>query len=189
MQYPNSSPDSRQLTGDLILDCKNGALKHTVLVEIRHRPAPKSADSSTASLMRAAFIETSYEATIYRITAPDLENWMLKQGETPSEHLSWWFQSASTVHDDTATPVPVVDVVPARPDPERRLALLRELGGAAKYTRGEWTFTGINALAGSEKANGRKRSSEKTIRTDLKEAARNERDESRAGFHDGLGQR
>jgi hypothetical protein len=91
-----------------------------------------------------------------------------------------------------ATHAPVVAVVPAsdaRPDPERRLALLRELGGAAKYARCEWTFTGIKALVTSEKAAGRKRSTEKTVRADLKEAAQNERDAKNAGFANGLGQR
>lgn len=77
----------------------------------------------------------------------------------------------------------------ARPDPERRLALLRELGGSPKYSRCEWTFTGIRALVDTEKANGRKRSTEKTIRADLKEAAQNERDAKNAGFTTGLGQR
>lgn len=84
---------------------------------------------------------------------------------------------------------PVVAASDARPDPERRLALLRELGGTAKYARCEWKFTGIKALVESEKANGRKRNTEKTIRADLKEAAQNERNESCAGFSTGLGQR
>jgi hypothetical protein len=89
-----------------------------------------------------------------------------------------------------ATPAPVVAVKPASdamPDPERRLALLRALGGDAKYSRGDWTFKGISALVASEK--GRKRSTEKTIREDLKEAVQNERDAGRAGFATGLGQR
>lgn len=85
-------------------------------------------------------------------------------------------------------PAPV-DGIDARPDPERRLALLRELGGAAKYYRYEWTFTGIGALVASEKANGCKRSTEKTIRADLREAAQNEQDARSAGFASGLGQR
>lgn len=97
-----------------------------------------------------------------------------------------------TTTQAAATPAPEVAVVPAsdaRPDPERRLALLRELGGAAKYARCEWTFTGIKALVTREKAAGRRRSTEKTVRADLKEAAQNERDAKNAGFATGLGQR
>lgn len=74
-------------------------------------------------------------------------------------------------------------------DPERRLQSLKALGGGARFTKGEWKFTGISALVVSEKAQGRKRSTEKTIRADLREAAENEREAKRAGFADGLGQR
>ncbi len=74
-------------------------------------------------------------------------------------------------------------------DGERRLARLRELGGSAKHSRGEWRFEGIGRLAAVEKAEGRKRSDAKTIGRDLKEAAQNEREVQRAGFQTGLGQR
>lgn len=74
-------------------------------------------------------------------------------------------------------------------DPERRLAKLIELGGSIKYKHGEWKIRGITALMKAEKAEGRKRCAEKTIRGDLKEAAQAERDARRAGFGDGLGQR
>ena len=67
--------------------------------------------------------------------------------------------------------------------------LLRALGGNAIYRRGEWKITGISALVASEKSEGRKRSDEKTIRADLKEAAENERDAKRANAFAGLGQR
>lgn len=88
-----------------------------------------------------------------------------------------------------AVPAPVVAASGVTPDPERRLALLRSFGGTANYKHGEWKFTGIGALVAHEKVEGRKRSTEKTIRADLKEAAQNERDASRAGFATGLGQR
>lgn len=80
---------------------------------------------------------------------------------------------------------------PEYPDPERRLALLRELGGTATLNRskGDWTFTGIAGLVASEKAAGRKRKDEKTIRADLKIAAQDERDAKAAGPFHGLGQR
>ena len=75
------------------------------------------------------------------------------------------------------------------PDPERRLTRLRELGGSATYARCEWKFKGTSALVESEKAEGRKRSAEKTIRADLKMAAQSESDEKKAGIYKGLGQR
>jgi hypothetical protein len=89
----------------------------------------------------------------------------------------------------TQTHAPVVAASDATPDPERRLAALRELGGFAKYKNCEWTFTCIGKLVESEKQNGRTRSDVKTIRSDLKEAAQAERDAHSAGLYDGLGQR
>lgn len=92
-----------------------------------------------------------------------------------------------------ATPATVVAVgasggtIEQAPDPERRLVLLRALGGGEKYARGEWRFTGMAALVAKEKADGRKRCDEKTIRADLKEAAQTERDAKNAGFATGLG--
>ena len=74
-------------------------------------------------------------------------------------------------------------------DPERRLARLRELGGTAKYARGEWSFKGTGALLKSEESEKRKRRSEKTIRADLRDAAQAERDATKdAAFTHGLGQ-
>jgi hypothetical protein len=84
---------------------------------------------------------------------------------------------------------PEVDGVEQTPDPERRFALLRALGGSAKYSRGEWRFTGTVALVAREKADGRIRSDGKTIRADLKEAAQAESDAKTAGVFNGLGQR
>ena len=85
------------------------------------------------------------------------------------------------------------DTAPANieaPDPERRLALLRTLGGTARYTAGEWKFTGITDLVAGEKSAGRARRDVKTIRDDLKKAAQAERDARSAGvFANGLGQR
>lgn len=90
-----------------------------------------------------------------------------------------------------ATPAPVAGIATnnATPDPERRLARLRALGGDAIYRRGEWKITGISALVASEKGEGRKRCDEKTIRADLKEAAESEREAKRANAFSGLGQR
>jgi len=89
-----------------------------------------------------------------------------------------------------AEPTPVVaDSASTIQDPERRLARLRALGGNVTYRRGEWKVAGISALVTIEKSEGRKRSDEKTIRADLKEAAENEREAKRANAFAGLGQR
>lgn len=89
----------------------------------------------------------------------------------------------SASHDVPAQPAPKT----SQPDPERRLARLRALGGDTKYKSGEWKFRGITALVAAEKKEGRKRSDQKTIRADLKEAAELEREAKRAGFGSGLG--
>ncbi len=78
-------------------------------------------------------------------------------------------------------------VVTTLPDAERRLTLLRHLGGSVKFANYEWKFTGIKKLVQSEV--GKPRSSEKTIRADLIEAANQEREAKKAGFADGLGSR
>ena len=88
-----------------------------------------------------------------------------------------------------AAPGVGIDSNSTTPDPERRLARLRALGGDAIYRRGEWKITGISALVASEKGEGRKRCDEKTIRADLKEAAESEREAKRANAFSGLGQR
>jgi len=125
--------------------------------------------------------------------SPELEQFVMEgfRGQ-PSD--SGPFAVAAPAQE-AATPAPVVagsapggDTVQSA-DPERRLSLLRSLGGNAKYIHGEWKISGITALVNSEKAAGCKRRSEKTIRADLKVAAETERDANRAGFADGLGQR
>ena len=116
-------------------------------------------------------------------------DWLNEWGESRKPpHV---FSTESAPEPQAATPAPEADSASndATPDPERRLALLRALGGNAIYRRGEWKITGISALVASEKSEGRKRSDEKTIRADLKEAAENERDAKRANAFAGLGQR
>lgn len=160
------------------------------LYRLRYHPSPhgKRLVLPGGTLLKVPGTD-DYFMSIDILDAPDVFCEIVIRTQAIQEFQRQQIELREAQAKDTATPAPVVDVVPARPDPERRLALLRELGGAAKYTRCEWKFTGIKALVDSEKANGRKRSTEKTIRADLKEAAHNERDESRAGFHDGLGQR
>lgn len=102
--------------------------------------------------------------------------------------------ATDTASVQTATPAPIVTggaltEQAMAPDPERRLDLLRTLGGNARYAHGRWKFRGIAALVASEKANDFKRCDEKTIRADLTEAAQAERDAKSAGVFNGLGQR
>ena len=122
------------------------------------------------------------------VTPSDVNAWLEKQ-DAPYR----WSVARPEVKPEpqAGTSAPVTDSASndATPDPERRLALLRALGGSATYRRNEWKFTGIAALVASEKSEGCKRSDEKTIRADLKEAAQNEREARRAGFGAGLGQR
>ena len=127
--------------------------------------------------------------TFYEFVTPEsVNNWLEKQ-DAPYR----WSVARPEVKPEpqAGTSAPVADSASndATPDPERRLALLRALGGSATYRRNEWKFTGIAALVASEKSEGRKRSDEKTIRADLKEAAQNELEARRAGFGAGLGQR
>ena len=119
------------------------------------------------------------------ITAPVTVGPLVTSSDDPA-------QLTTAPATDTATPAPVMADSASNsttPDPERRLARLRELGGNATYKRGEWKITGILALVASEKSQSRKRSDEKTIRADLKEAAENEREAKRANAFSGLGQR
>lgn len=81
----------------------------------------------------------------------------------------------------SSTPQPAAE--PA--DAERRLAALRALGGKAQYLQGSWDFTKIGALVKQEKAEGRARISEKTIRQDLRQAAEAEREAQRQGASPG----
>ena len=116
-------------------------------------------------------------------------DWLNEWGESRKPpHV---FSTESAPEPQAATPAPVADSASndATPDPERRLTRLRQLGGNVTFRRGEWKCTGITALVAIEKSEGRKRSDEKTIRADLKEAAENERDAKRANAFAGLGQR
>ncbi|MBU6257889.1 MAG: hypothetical protein KGO01_05655 [Burkholderiales bacterium] len=60
------------------------------------------------------------------------------------------------------------------PDPERRLARLRDLGGWVGKVRGKWKTKGVSQLIAAEAAEGRKRRSDKTVRADVINAAENE---------------
>jgi hypothetical protein len=130
-------------------------------------------------------------------TRQELHRWIAAMGINSAYSFAPVVTSSVGAEPDaqTRTPAPEKTLAPvviasgAMLDPERRLIALRSLGGTAKYSRSEWKFTGISALVASERASGRKRSSEKTIRADLAEAAQAERDAKSAGFATGLGQR
>lgn len=95
-------------------------------------------------------------------------------------------QPGSTFDQAKASPA-MMTTVNEQSEAVRRLTLLRSLGGSCKYARGEWKFTGMAKLVAKEKTDGYKRSDEKTIRADLKEAAQEEREAKSAGFATGLG--
>lgn len=79
-------------------------------------------------------------------------------------------------------PARVEQAVHGLPDPERRLKRLRAMGGEASYRMGKWSFKGTNALAAIEAGEGRPRSSQKTVKQDLEEAAEAERKVKREGI-------
>ena len=87
--------------------------------------------------------------------------WAVAQGWEVAEELPRF--APATV----AQPSPAVTL----PEPQRRLAALRSLGGDVKWSKGVWAITCIGKLVEQEKARGFKRNDEKTIRKDLREAA------------------
>ena len=143
--------------------------------------------------VREAF--DAYRQAVKSVGEPDNgDTWrdaMVRELLTPKVEPEPAVVGAAPAQPQAAAPAPVAGIATnnATPDPERRLARLRALGGDAIYRRGEWKITGISALVGSEKGEGRKRCDEKTIRADLKEAAESEREAKRANAFSGLGQR
>lgn len=71
---------------------------------------------------------------------------------------------------------------PAQSEPQRRLNRLRGIGGSAVKKSGGWKFKLSDELIRLERAEGRPRSSPKTIREDLRAAAQAAEDERRAGI-------
>ena len=146
--------------------------------------------------MSVGGIDGAVHTGFLRIESAALEKF-IRDNDLPARHETEFAPHPATEpgapvpKPQAAAPAPVAGIATnnATPDPERRLARLRALGGDAIYRRGEWKITGISALVASEKGEGRKRCDEKTIRADLKEAAENERDAKRANAFAGLGQR
>ena len=146
--------------------------------------------------MSVGGIDGAVHTGFLRIESAALEKF-IRDNDLPARHETEFAPHPATEpgapvpKPQAAAPAPVAGIATnnATPDPERRLARLRALGGDAIYRRGEWKITGISALVGSEKGEGRKRCDEKTIRADLKEAAESEREAKRANAFSGLGQR
>jgi hypothetical protein len=136
-------------------------------------------------------IHSEQARTYWELVTPEsVNNWLEKQAAP----YRWNVARPEVKPEPQATtpsPAPVAHSasIDTTPDPERRLALLRALGGSARYQGGVWRFNGIVALEASEQKEGRPRSSQKTIREDLRQAAESEREAKRAGFGSGLGQR
>ena len=93
-----------------------------------------------------------------------------------------WTQEATKAGEPRAEPAPGAGAAGgAESDPVRRLRALRALGGNVRWFRNGWQITGIHDLERQEKAAGRARSSQKTIRGDLKQAAEDERAATKQG--------
>jgi hypothetical protein len=67
------------------------------------------------------------------------------------------------------------------PEPQRRLARLRALGGDMVRRQYKWRCKGISQLVEAEKNDGHTRTDRKTIKLDLIAAAESERQETREG--------
>ncbi|MGS0756129.1 hypothetical protein ACVBEH_16655 [Roseateles sp. GG27B] len=104
------------------------------------------------------------ESSLQDIAARAIEAGMVK----PASVLKQSAQAPQAVE-------PVTQAAPAVGEPKRRLDALRANGGDVKWWRSQWKVTGINALVRQEE--GRPRSSHKTIRGDLVEAAETEKRE------------
>ncbi|MSQ65569.1 MAG: hypothetical protein EXR37_04340 [Limnohabitans sp.] len=110
----------------------------------------------------------------WRVMKSDLQKWIEEKSSEPGSSPSTTSQLAPEATSS---------------EPERRLALLRAMGGDAKKVKGEWRFTGTIGLVLREKADSRKRSDQKTIRVDLKAAADAESEDKREGLFKGLRRR
>ena len=153
-------------------------------------------DSLRAYMNRETFKPSDYALDFNPQPPTDIAPPLLVlEGFTPSENESRKAAQQMLLNVPRAEPLQAATgadslaSIQMAPEPERRLARLRDLGGNAARKNGEWKFTGIAALAAKEKEEGRKRNDAKTIRGDLKEAAQNELEARRAGFGNGLGQR
>lgn len=150
--------------------------------------------SNTGIRVRVGYWETAEpkQRTVHHITARAFAEWLAVQGEHPSALIAAWFKAQGVAAAAQAAPVPApasqavpepvppaAQVEPELPDPQRRLKRLRDMGGRVTRNRGVVGFKGIVALTRAEKAEGRPRSDEKTIREDIKIAVQAEDEEKR----------
>jgi hypothetical protein len=157
--------------------------------DIQSSPAMKWAGLYITHPAHMVSLDKLVETTEREITAPVFFDWLQRADIRPSAYIAAWFATQGIVEPPAAPEVAVVALAGTHqtPDAERRLARLRELGGNAQKRRGEWKFTGMSMLVESERAENRKRRSEKTMRADLIQAATSADEEQRAGFATGLG--
>jgi hypothetical protein len=102
--------------------------------------------------------------------------------------LDKWLADMDSIYRLLASPGQPEQEAQAAPDDQdddegkRRLDRLRSLGGKVSRKQGRWRFAGIKELIDAEKADNRGRTSDKTIREDLCNAADAEADQKRAGL-------
>lgn len=170
------------LAGEVI----GGRLAARLFIPVRMRTVDTTRASSDESLSAWCGMAKRVEAERKR----DMLNWSL-----PAVASTWHvhvndllqFAESASIHDAVRAallelaqpyrgPLPAA-LAPASagaaelPDPQRRLAALRALGGTVTKLNGKWRFTKIGELTTSEKAAGRPRSDKKTIGIDLAKAA------------------
>lgn len=121
------------------------------------------------------------------VASPNGHTKILKQELLP------WLRSRGFVDlaDQISGPSQNPSVEGELPDPQRRLAALRALGGTVRFNKKQnfgWKFTLISKLRAQEVAAGKARSSEKTIRADLHDAADAERAAKASGSFPGFAQ-
>ncbi len=101
------------------------------------------------------------------VSMPEFGAWVAALGWSVPDEFPWVAPATA------AESVPTVVL----PEPQRRLAALRLLGGDVKWWKCDWAITRIGKLVAQEKASGFARSSQKTISGDLKDAAEAEKRE------------
>lgn len=140
---------------------------------------PSNADKARAVLqqMESAFdadeLVTVMPKEHRHILLSDLAAWPRCPALDVDSPLRYWLPDCPEDNPHVQCPI--------KSESHRRLNRLREIGGSAVKKAGEWKFTRIQELIRLERDEARPRSSDKTIREDLRAAAQAEADEQRAG--------
>lgn len=92
LQYAESPKDERVFLSAIQADCQNGTIAHTTKTELSYPPV---SSMSPLELMRMTLSNSEYEASVHYVKAIDLVVWLKSQGESPSTHLTAWFQNTS----------------------------------------------------------------------------------------------